>query len=340
MERFTNALNDRESRLLRLLIAGACVVIIVAGLKAAAPIVDLVLLGLLVAQTLSPLPMWLMKKGLKAGLSVLLSILVVLAGGGLLVALFSLSTARLVDNLPTYQSGLLALRDRAFGFLTTRGIDVSKVSFLQPLDPDRLLTAARLFLGGLASALGTSILVLLIAAVVVYEITAVRALHARGERPGTLAARFDEVTGQSRQYIALTGLAGLIQAGFNLVILLVAGVDAPLTWAVLFFFLNFIPGVGFFVALAPPALLALLEHGWQRALVVILGWWFVNLIGDNVIKPRFFVKGLDLSFTTLVFAVVFWSWVLGPAGAILAVPLALSLKRVAELMPGSAGAAL
>jgi len=319
------------------LVAGACFVIVVAGLKAAAPIVNLVLLGLLVAQTLSPLPMWLMKKGLKPGLSVLVSILVVLAGGGLLVALFSLSTARLVDNLPAYQSGLLALRDRAFGFLTTRGIDVSKVSFLQPLDPDRLLAAARVFLGGLASALGTSILVLLIAAVVVYEITAVRALHARGERPGTLAARFDEVTGQSRQYIALTGLAGLIQAGFNLVILLVAGVDAPLTWAVLFFFLNFIPGVGFFVALVPPALLALLEHGWQRAVVVILGWWVVNLIGDNVIKPRFFVKGLDLSFTTLVFAVVFWSWVLGPAGAILAVPLALSLKRTAELMPGATG---
>ena len=337
MQRITGVATNQLSGLLPVLVAGACFVIVVAGLKAAAPIVNLVLLGLLVAQTLSPLPMWLMKKGLKPGLSVLVSILVVLAGGGLLVALFSFSTARLVDNLPAYQSGLLALRDRAFGFLTTRGIDVSKVSFLQPLDPDRLLAAARVFLGGLASALGTSILVLLIAAVVVYEITAVRALHARGERPGTLAARFDEVTGQSRQYIALTGLAGLIQAAFNLVILLVAGVDAPLTWAVLFFFLNFIPGVGFFVALVPPALLALLEHGWQRAVVVILGWWVVNLIGDNVIKPRFFVKGLDLSFTTLVFAVVFWSWVLGPAGAILAVPLALSLKRTAELMPGATG---
>jgi predicted PurR-regulated permease PerM len=104
---------------------------------------------------------------------------------------------------------------------------------------------------------------------------------------------------------------------------------------VLFFFLNFIPGVGFFIALVPPALLALLEHGWQRALIVVVGWWVCNLIGDNVIKPRFFVKGLDISFTTIVFAVVFWSWVLGPAGAILAVPLALSLKRAAEMMPAA-----
>jgi predicted PurR-regulated permease PerM len=96
--------------------------------------------------------------------------------------------------------------------------------------------------------------------------------------------------------------------------------------------------VGFFIALVPPALLALLESGWQSALIVIVGWWIVNLIGDNVIKPRFFVKGLDISFTNIVFSVVFWSFVLGPAGAILAVPIALSLRRVTASLPGAASA--
>ena len=335
VERIAGAVTDRPSDLLRVLVAGACFVIIVAGLKLAAPIVNLVLLGLLVAQSLSNVPMWLMKKGLKPGVSVLVSILAVLAGGLLLVGLFSVSTARLAEQLPTYQERLSAIRDNVMAVLAGRGVDVSKVAAFQPLDPNRALGAARVFLGGLASALGTSILIILIAAVVLYEITQVRVRRGRGERPGTLAARFDEVTGQSRQYIALTGLAGLIQAAFNLVILLLVGVDAPLTWAVLFFFLNFIPGVGFLFALIPPAALALLEHGWQRALIVVVGWWIVNLIGDNVIKPRFFVKGLDISFTTIVFAVVFWSWVLGPPGAILGVPLALSLKRIAESIPGS-----
>jgi predicted PurR-regulated permease PerM len=335
LERITGAAGDRQSNVLRMLALGACFVIIVAGLKAAAPIVNLVLLALLVAQSLSNVPMWLTKKGMKPGVSVLLSILVVLAGGLLLVALFSVSTARLADQLPTYQARLSTIRDNVMTALSGRGVDVSQIAAFQPLDPNRALGAAKVFLGGLASALGTSILIILIAAVVLYEITDARLLHHRGEQPGTLAARFDEITGQSRQYIALTGLAGLIQAAFNFVILLLVGVDAPLTWTVLFFFLNFIPGVGFLFALIPPALLALLEYGWQRAVIVVVGWWFVNLIGDNVIKPRFFVKGLDISFTTIVFAVVFWSWVLGPAGAILAVPLALSLKRMAELMPGS-----
>jgi AI-2 transport protein TqsA len=335
MQQNTGVASNLPSRLLPLLMAGACFVIIVAGLKLAAPIVNLVLLGLLVAQSLSNVPMWLMKKGLKPGVSVLVSILFVLAGGLLLVGLFSVSTARLADQLPTYQARLTAIKDNVMAVLAGRGVDVSQIAALQPLDPNRALAAAGGVLGGLASAVGTSILIILIAAVVLYEITEVRVLHHRGERPGTLAARFDEVTGQSRQYIALTGLAGLIQAVFNFVILLLVGVDAPLTWTVLFFFLNFIPGVGFLFALVPPALLALLEFGWQRALIVVVGWWIVNLIGDNVIKPRFFVKGLDISFTTIVFAVVFWSWVLGPAGAILALPLALSLKRLAALMPGA-----
>ena len=337
-DRLIGAVTNRQSAVLRLLVTGACFVIIIAGLKVAASLVSVVLLGLLVAQTLSNVPMWLMKKGLKPGLSVLLSILLVLVGGLLLVVMFSVSTARLADNLPAYQTRLAALRDSLMAFLGGRGIDVSQVAAFQPLDPNRLLAAARLFLGGLASALGTSVLIILIAAVVLYEITHVRVLRQRGEQPATLAARFDEVTGESRQYIALTGLAGLIQAVFNLVILYVAGVDAPITWAVLFFFLNFIPGVGFLFALVPPALLALLESGWQSALIVVLGWWFVNLIGDNVIKPRFFVKGLDISFTNIVFSVVFWSFVLGPAGAILALPIALSLRRVAASFPGAASA--
>ena len=338
VDRITGAVTNRQSAVLRLLVAGACFVIVVGGLKVAAPIVSVVLLGLLVAQSLSNLPMWLMKKGLKPGLSVLLSILFVLVGGLLLVLMFSISTARLADNLPTYQARLSALRDSVMVFLGGRGIDVSQIAAFQPLDPTRVLAAAGAFLGGVASALGTSVLIILIAAVVLYEITEVRVRRTRGEQPTSLAARFDEVTGESRQYIALTGLAGLIQAVFNLGILLVAGVDAPLTWAVLFFFLNFIPGVGFLFALIPPALLALLESGWQSALIVVLGWWFVNLIGDNVIKPRFFVKGLDISFTNIVFSVVFWSFVLGPAGAILALPIALSLRRVAASLPGPATA--
>ncbi|HUL04102.1 MAG TPA: AI-2E family transporter [Gemmatimonadales bacterium] len=333
MERITRALNDREAGLLRVLLAGACLVIIVTGLKAAAPIVNVMLLGLLVAQSLTPLPMWLMKRGRAPGVSVAISILIVVLGGLVLVGLFTLSTARLVDQFPTYQAGLATLKDNLTAFLTARGVDVSRIGAFQPLDPNRALAAAKVALSGLASALGTSVLVILIAAVALYEVAAVRALHAKGERPGTLAARFDEVTGQSRQYVALTGLAGLIQAAVNLVILLAAGVDAPLTWAVLFFFLNFVPAVGFLAALVPPAVIALLEHGWQRALIVVGGYWIVNLIGDNVIKPRFFVKGLDLSFTTMVFAIVFWSWVLGAPGTILAVPLALSLKRVADFFP-------
>ncbi|MGH9261106.1 MAG: hypothetical protein ACRD08_14630, partial [Acidimicrobiales bacterium] len=156
-------MTDQQSRALRWLLAGACLVIIVAGLKAAAPIVNVVLLGLLIAQTLSPLPVWLMKKGLKAGASVLVSILVVLGGGLVLAMLMGLSTARLVERLPTYQSGLTTLRDQVAAFLSARGLEMSELPAFQELSPTRVVEAARTMLAGLASAFGTSILILLIA---------------------------------------------------------------------------------------------------------------------------------------------------------------------------------
>ena len=142
----TGAGTNRQRAVLRLFVAGACFVIIVGGLKLAAPIVSVVLLGLLVAQSLSNVPIWLMKKGLKPGLSVLVSILFVLVGGLLLVGLFSISTARLADNLPAYQTRLSALRDNVMAFLGGRGIDVSQIAAFQPLDPNRLLATARVFL--------------------------------------------------------------------------------------------------------------------------------------------------------------------------------------------------
>jgi len=333
-----SASDTRHLGPLRLLIAGACFVVIVAGLKLAAPLVVLVLLGLLVAQSLSPLPGMLMKRGFKHGSSVLISMLIVLAGGLVLIGLFSVSTARLVDKLPVYQERLSAVRDQAMISLQNRGVDVSQIPMFQPLDPARIVVATKAFLGGLASALGSSLLVLLIAAVVLYEIIVARTLPPSPSGTRSLAAQLDLVTSDSRQFIAITGLVGAMQAGAMLVVLLAAGVDAPLTWAVMFFFFQFIPGIGIPVALLPPTLLALLEHGWERALVVVVGCWVINLIGDNVIKPRYYVKGLDLSFTQLVFAIIFWSWVLGPAGTILAVPIALTMQRVTPLVMGTAPA--
>ncbi len=131
-----------------------------------------------------------------------------------------------------------------------------------------------------------------------------------------------------RKYLGIVSLIGLIVGVCNTILLLVLGVDFPILWGVLSFLLNFVPSFGFIISLAPPALLALLQFGWSKALIVVIGFFLINSFTDNVIKPRFMQKGLEVSFLLIVLSLVIWTWALGPMGAILGVPLTMVLSRM------------
>ena len=82
------------------------------------------------------------------------------------------------------------------------------------------------------------------------------------------------------------------------------------------------------LALIPPAIVAFLESGWGIALVVVIGYYVFHLVGEYIVRPRFMKKGFDMSILTLTLSLIFWTWVLGPAGAVLAVPLTLAVTNV------------
>ncbi len=78
----------------------------------------------------------------------------------------------------------------------------------------------------------------------------------------------------------------------------------------------------------PPVALALLEFGIARALIIVVVLTVLNNVVDNVIKPRFMKEGFDLGPFVLFAAILFWSYVLGPTGALLAVPLTTAVRRL------------
>jgi predicted PurR-regulated permease PerM len=93
------------------------------------------------------------------------------------------------------------------------------------------------------------------------------------------------------------------------------------------------------MAIIPPAAVALLEYGWVRALLVVAGYFILNLIAENVIKPRTMKARLDISPLLTILSVIFWSWVLGPPGTILAVPLTITLQKLVKEQVMQGGAA-
>jgi predicted PurR-regulated permease PerM len=61
---------------------------------------------------------------------------------------------------------------------------------------------------------------------------------------------------------------------------------------------------------------------------VFVGCLLVDNIVDKAIKPRYMQEGLDLSILVIILSILFWSWVLGPTGAILSVPLTMMVKKL------------
>jgi predicted PurR-regulated permease PerM len=108
------------------------------------------------------------------------------------------------------------------------------------------------------------------------------------------------------------------------------GVDFALLWGVLSFFMSFIPNIGFLISVIPPAFMALVQFGFTEMIIVIVAYILINFLVDNVIRPRFIQEGLNLSVTVTFLSLILWGWVLGPIGAILAVPMAMIVQSILE----------
>jgi AI-2 transport protein TqsA len=117
------------------------------------------------------------------------------------------------------------------------------------------------------------------------------------------------------------------------VLLFLLGVDFPLLWGVLTFFLSYVPYVGLVVAVAPAVLRALVEFGPGRGILVIAGVVLVNVLAENVLSPTLMGRGLNLAPTIVFLSFICWAWLLGGPGAFLVLPLTLFVAIMLETFP-------
>lgn len=330
----------RYDPLLRFLIGAASLVIVLAALKAAAPLVSLVLLSALLALSVLPIMTWLTQRGLPRWAALVCVISSVLVVGLGTISLLAASVPGLLNRLPVYEAALSELIVALERFLEARGTTLDRLLSLDLLSPAQIVDFTRRILGWVAGALSTSLIVVLLLILFVLRMAEFEKREAEGLPPQLhLEARWREVSEDITRYLSITGLMGFAAALANLVLLLVLGVDFPFVWAVLSFFLSFVPNIGIVIALLPPAVLGLLESGWVVAIVVVGGYLIINNVVDNVVKPRVMKAGLDISALAVILSVVFWGWILGPAGTILAVPLTIVAKQtVGALVRGEARA--
>ena len=102
-----------------------------------------------------------------------------------------------------------------------------------------------------------------------------------------------------------------------------------MVWALLTFALNYIPNLGSIVAVMPPSLMALVQHGPIRGLITLGGLAVIEQVIGNYVDPRMQGRRLQVSPVVVLVALVFWTWMWGVPVALLAVPMTVTLLAAA-----------
>jgi AI-2 transport protein TqsA len=273
---------------------------------------------------------WLQRKGLPTWASLLLLIVGVLALGVALTLFIFLSLGQVRDNMPSYQAQLVALRGQIEMWLSRLDIDLATTT-LNLIDPPTIINTVTSVLSQTINGL---ILVVLILAGVVFTMLESKRfgdkLRAGFGTTHPMVIQLARFSTAVQQFFYLRTINNLIVAVGSAVFLVVLRVDFALLWAVLIFFLSYIPNIGIVVACISAVALALIQYGVLTALVVAVGLTAINYIGDYAITPRLMSQRLGLSQFTVFFSFFVWTYIFGAIGGLLSVPLTLLVKLLLE----------
>ena len=310
----------------RVLVGMAAFIVVVAGVRSIAPIIDQILLAAIIALTLNPLLIWFTAKVNSHITAVVITVLIAVIGGLALAGMFGVALAGLIKRLPQYSDEFTNLKVSFAQFLDARGIDSTAVMGATP-DPSQLVGIGTQVLGSISSALGTTLIVLVIAALMLAEGPSLtKDFVNRSQGTSDFMIKMYKIRSEVMRYLSMLGLMNLMIAAGNTIAFFILGVDYAIVWGVLSFFLAFVPYVGFILYAIPPALLVLMEASWIKALILIALLFGINFIVDNVVKPIFMKGGFDISFLLIVLSFIFWGYIFGALGFILAVPLTMAAK--------------
>ena len=316
-----------QSPTIHLLITLACSIIIIAGMRAAQSIIEPFFLSVFIAVICSTPLLFLKRKGVSTGISVVIILVGIVVIAFILIVLIGTSLQDFSDALPTYQARLQDQTAGIFNWLRTRGIDIDHQKLLGYINPGAVMEVFANALSSFQTVLADAFMIILTVIFILLEVSGFpdKLRIALGDKKPP-SEGLDKITSGIKRYIAIKTFTSLATGIFVAVSLVIIGVDYPALWGLIAFLLNYVPNIGSIIAAVPAVLLSFIQFGMGRTLFVIGVYIFINIIIGSIIEPRVMGRGLGLSTLVVFLSLVFWGWVLGPVGMLLSVPLTMIVK--------------
>ena len=319
--------SNKEHSGSRLLVTAAAFVIVVGGMKAAAPIIVPFLLSVFLALVSAVPQEWLIKKNVPPGLATFIVVVVFLAAFFFVGKIAGSSIDDFISAAPSYQAKFKQDIIKAISVLDEKGINVSKNVVLEYFDPSSAVTFASRILSATTGLLTDAFLIIVVMIFILLEVSSIseRLLKASGD-DSDARERLSAISSGLRRYLLIKSgisfLTALILWGW----LYYLNVSYAQLWGILVFFLNFVPNIGSLLAGIAPLIIGLVEGGLGTGFAVLAGFASVNVVMGNFVEPQYMGKGLGISTLVVFLSLAFWGWVLGPVGMLLSVPLTMVCK--------------
>lgn len=316
---------------LRVLITGASLCVVIAGLRAAGSIVVPVLFSAFLAVLATPAVNWLQARRLPDWLAVTLVFVGVIGAFAGVSLLIGNSVSNFSDRIPEYSARLEAMTATWIERLEGQGIELSTSGILELVGKGKVAGFAGDLVASVGSILSNTAFVLITTAFIMAEAAGLpRKIRVALGDPDADISRFRTITSDIQEYLSIKTKISIVTGCLAWILCLATGVDFPVLWGVVAFFLNYIPTLGSIIASVPPTLLAIVQFGWERALVLAIGYIAINTIMGNMVEPKVMGKRLGLSSLVVFLSLVFWGWIWGSLGMFLSVPLTMVVKILLE----------
>ena len=311
-----------------LVVAG--LVVTAAGLKQASDIVGPFFLTLTIVITVYPLNGWLLGRKVPQLLSSVITMISVYLLIIIVLGSVVWSLTRLATTLPDYSERFTQLYNDLLGWLAGFGLSTEVLqNAASKVDLASFAGVAQGALRSVTSGLGLLALIAALVFFLVFDAAGFsgRLAQIRAARP-RIADGLQDFSEGTRRYWIVTTVFGFIVAVIDVIALLIIGVPLPFTWGVLAFVTNYIPNIGFLIGMLPPAIIALLDGGVGSSVAVVICYTVINVVVQTLIQPRFTGDAVGVNPTVAFISLIFWSYLLGVLGALLAIPATLFLKSL------------
>jgi predicted PurR-regulated permease PerM len=307
----------------------AAFVIVLAAMKLAAPVLVPLFVAACIAAAMMPVVTVLRRRGMKRYLAVAITTVAVLAGLVAFGVLVGVAIGDLTESLPKLETALAAAKTDTIEWLQRQRLwsFTGSVRALNPGDASsQLISGVLLALPAAISALGV---VFFVAVFILLEgATFNDKLHRALRWSPARLADVQHTISEIQRYLLFKGGLSLATGLFCGAWSAVLRQPHAIVWGLVTFLLSFIPAFGSIVTTSAASIAAFVQLGPGPGLLVLGGYTVIHTLIGNLVEPKVLGRAAGLSSLVVLIAVVVWGWVLGPIGALLAVPLTMMMKIV------------